>query len=125
VVPDQSTIFSPEAAELRWFLTPWEAKCDLLGSLQPQNLAHAAPFSPPRGGRVEYAVPGSLCGALDVSDALRGILRQKARPPSQPWTDKPQVGMCCDKTDVSNAISFGNDRFAHLGYWLRSRVQFI
>lgn len=91
VVPDQTSLFPPEAAQLRWFLTPWEAKCDLLGAaavVQPPQGGHAAPFSPPRGGRVEYPVPGSLSGALHVTDKLRGILA--ARPSCPPWTESLQ-----------------------------------
>ena len=92
-MPDQSALFPPEAAQLRWFLTPWEAKCALLGPSLSGDPSHrplaAPPFSPPRdAGGGEYPVPGSLSGSAPphVSDGLRGILAHAPRP-SLSWLE--------------------------------------
>jgi hypothetical protein len=94
-VPEQSVaLFSPEAAALRWFLTPWEAKCVLLGGATPATMPAASPFSPPPaspgGGEGEYFIPGSLSGTrLHLSDQLRGIFAHTQRPCAV-WTEQNQ-----------------------------------
>ena len=52
-VPDQTVAFPEEVSRLRWFLTPYEAKCCLSGDPLP---AVSVPFSPP-----SLLIPKPVC----------------------------------------------------------------
>ena len=80
-VPDQTVAFPEEVARLRWFLTPYEAKCCLAGESLP---AVSVPFSPPHRpppppAELSPACPGSLSGRHQVSAATSANL-QSAGP---------------------------------------------
>ena len=89
-VPDQTVAFSPEAAALRWFVTPSEAAACLLPSLTTAP-ALQPPFSPPpHHAPTSEATPriGSLFGPLQLQPATcsllssslaRGTVRQSVR----------------------------------------------
>ena len=67
-VPDQTVAFPPEVSRLRWFLTPYEAKCELLS--EKVTSVSAAPFAPPcvRPGPA-LPWPGSLSPVHSLSPA--------------------------------------------------------
>ena len=75
-VPDQTVAFPASVSELRWFLTPSEAKACLLG--EPVTAA-TLPFSPPPTARVSAApCPGTLSAAPRVSPHTASLLATSA-----------------------------------------------
>ena len=83
-VPDQTVAFPEEVSRLRWFLTPYEAKCCLSGDPLP---AVSVPFSPPPSPRGEMAQawPGSLSGRHHLSASTSNTL-QSAGTKTADWT---------------------------------------
>ena len=74
-VPDQTVAFPEEVSRLRWFLTPYEAKCCLTGESLP---AVTVPFSPPVSpsqGEAVQPCPGSLSGRHHLSPSTTATLQ--------------------------------------------------
>ena len=90
-IPDQTVAFPPEAAALRWFVTPSEAAACFSN---PTLSKHVPPFSPSSPGKsisVHDKTPGSLSGEHTISPSTSKLLGSSTTSKWQPGSLRQSI----------------------------------